>query len=76
MIAIHLHPPVDRAPDHVLDSPAIVEWWAREGFAGNSMRFEYDTVLELIRDEPGNEALKLDLLGEEGFTMAAVSRLD
>ena len=46
------------------------------GEGGIRRQLEYDTMLELIRDESGNEALKLDLLGEEGFTMAAVSRLD
>ena len=39
---------------------------AAGGFAGNSVLVEYDTVLKLIRRDPGNDALRHDLLADEG----------
>jgi hypothetical protein len=74
LIAIHLHPPLDREPDYLIDSPRVMKWWAREEVTGNAVLVQYSDLLELIRREPGNEALKLDLIEDEPFTMASLSQ--
>jgi hypothetical protein len=57
-----------------VDSPAVLKWWAREGFSGNAVLVLYRELLDLIRQEPGNEGLKLDLLKDESCTMASLSQ--
>ena len=75
MIAVHLHPPVNREPDYVINSPSVLKWWEREGFVGGSVLVQYEDVRDLIRYEPGNEALKLELIEDEPFTMATLTQV-
>jgi hypothetical protein len=75
MIAVHLHPPMDREPDHVISGLSILKWWDQETIVGGSVLAEYGTVLNLIRHEPGNEGLKRDLAEAESFTMASLTQV-
>lgn len=73
--SIHLHPPLDREPDDVFDSLAVMEWWAREGFSGNAVLVQYGELLQVLEREPRNAALRKALLGDETFTMASLTQV-